>query len=143
MFEAVEEVHGYILDLIDNNKTTLGVLYVGDGSERLAPKYPAVLVEAGPTNREYHGTHKFQNRFFILLWVYHADITKTARGRNKADLELVTKIRKLLHADIRFGGNLIDSLIDSEMPGVINRPTGQVVVGTRMQWTGRGQEIFT
>jgi hypothetical protein len=142
MFVDIVEAMDYIKDMFDVNAGTLGLNYVGYGDERVITKYPAVVVDSGPTEREIHGTHKFKNTFHIVFWVYHAGMNLTYQRRTQEDLLLVREITNLLHSDLTLGGNIVFGYIDSSIPGLFQRPKGSAVVGTRMTWEGYVLESF-
>ncbi len=141
-FKRSEEVLSYITDLLEDNMVTLGLKFVGYGSERLIPAYPACDVTAANLNREIHATHYFKVTFEMNLWVYHADLMVGHAVRTEKDLELVTSIVELLHQDFTAGDKLIFSHVHTEDPGVTQKGTTGIVT-TRLGWIGESRVRFS
>jgi hypothetical protein len=141
MFVSPEECLVWFKELLEQEKSSLGIGYVGVGDVQLIPEYPAVLLTSDPLVREQHGTRRFQNFFNLSLWVYHANVSVDRATRTLEDLELVTRIRNRLHKPdaMTMGGNIIHGFVDSESPGVLTGKSN-IVIGTRMTWTGRAQQ---
>jgi hypothetical protein len=131
-----EEVIDHIYNLIDADKVALGLEFVGYGDVDLVPAYPAVIVTGSPLSRALHATRQFQLTFRCNIWVYHARMTDDHKTRTRDDLILASSITSLLHQDKTFGGNLIFGYVEDEDPGIMVRPRKEVVVGTRLGWTG-------
>src|SRR4051794_13845325 len=109
-----EEATVAIFDKIDGNKEVLGIRYVGYGEDAMFPEYPAVIVQGAPLTRELHATHMFLVRMRCDIFIYHADWTESHAIRTLEDMELATKVRRLLDSDRQFDGNLIFSYVDGE-----------------------------
>ena len=148
LFNTPEEVLDYLHDLITFHAEPLGIRFVGYGEERLIPEYPAVLVAAGTVAREIHATHTFQLTFMIELWIYHAKLSESHRIRTRQDLELVTRVREVLHDNLTCpkledeSRQVIFSFVNAEDPAFIRRPRNEAVIGTRMEWVATSQERF-
>jgi len=135
----------YLVDLLDDNKATLGLAYIAKHDEDLIPQYPAVLVQTDNTVREYHATRQYRVRFHIDLWVFHADMTSGVATRSRKDIELATAIRKLIHTKSDMDGHIIQSFVDGEFPGVTARIIGgnsSIIVTTRLTWQGQNRVQF-
>jgi hypothetical protein len=143
VFTRNEEVLDYLHDLVDANKDTLGLKFVGYGTENLLPSYPAIDVTAGRAVREIHATGQFKVTFELNLWVYHADLAASHAVRTKDDLVLVTGIVQLIHQHLTADGNLIFSYVHDEDPGITARGRSGGVVTTRLGWTGEARIPFT
>jgi len=135
----------YLVDLLDDNKATLGLAYIAKHDEDLMPQFPAVLVQTDNTVREYHANRQFRVRFYLDLWVFHADMTVGAATRSRKDIELATAIRKLIHTKSDMDGHIIQSFVDGEFPGVTARIIGgnsSIIVTTRLTWQGQNRVQF-
>ena len=141
-YSTPEEVLDHIYNLLDTNKVTLGLEFVGYGDVELIPEYPAVVVTGSPLTRTIHATRQFKLTFNCNVWVYHAKMSDNHRSRTQDDLILASDIRGLLHQDKTFGGNLIFGYVENEDPGIMVRPRKEVVVGTRLGWTGESVVPF-
>jgi hypothetical protein len=141
-YSVPEEVIDHIYNLLDTNKVTLGLGFVGYGDVDLIPEYPAAVVTGSPLDREIHATRQFKLTFRCNIWVYHAKMTDTHKSRTQDDLILASDIRGLIHQDKTFGGNLIFGYVENEDPGIMVRPRKEVVVGTRLGWTGESVVPF-
>ena len=135
----------HIVQLLDDNKATLGLKYIAQHDEDLIPEYPAVLVQTDNVRREFHATQTWRVEFMLDLWVFHAQLSASAATRSRKDIELATAIRKLLHTDKTLGGHIVDSLVDGEFPGITGRVIGTnlvSIVTTRLTWVGQNRVPF-
>lgn len=132
----------YIVNLLDNNKATLGLRYIAQNDEDLIPGYPAVLVQTDNTIRTRHATQMFRAEWHLDIWVFHADMSVGAATRSRKDIELATAIRKLIHTKKDMDGHIVEGFIDGELPGVTARVIGggvSTVVTTRLTWVGENR----
>lgn len=141
-YRRPEEVLSYITDLLEVNKDSLGLKFIGYGKDRLIPYYPAVDVTVGNLRREIKSTQYFKVTFSVNLWVYHADLSVGHGVRTEKDLKLVTDITTLLHKDFTAADKLIFSFVDGEDPGVSDKGNTGIIT-TRMSWTGESRVLFT
>lgn len=144
MFTRPEEVTEYFVELLTRASGALGIETVASYNENLLGRYPAVVVSPGTTQKELHATHTFNITLISGLYVYHAKLTENHRTRSKVDLELATGIIALLETDMSLGNNIIQGWVESDTPGVMQpRSTkGELVVGTRINWSGISQSRF-
>jgi hypothetical protein len=141
-FYDILQPFDYIVDLLDSNKAQLGLRYIAQNDENLIPQYPAVLVQTDRVAREFHATQQFLVRFFIDLWVFHAELSSSAAVRSRKDIELAQAIRKLLHTDRSLGGHIVHGFVSGEHPGVVARVIDSNMVGivtTRLTWEGENR----
>lgn len=139
------EPFDYAVAMLNDAKASLGLKYIAENDEELIPEYPAVLVQADNTVRTRHATQMFNVRFHLDLWVFHADLTSGAAVRSRKDIELATAIRKLLQSDQTFGGHLLQSFVDGELPGISARIVGgnlSTIVTTRLTWQGENRVLY-
>lgn len=132
----------HIKNLIDDNKALLGIRHIAENDDSLIPEYPSVLIQTDRTERIRHATRQFMVVFHIDLWIFHADMALSAGTRSRRDIELATKVRKLLHANMELGGHIIDSFVDGEFPGFSRRLVGTsqtILVTTRLTWQGQNR----
>lgn len=135
----------YIVDLLDDNKASLGLRYIAKHDEELIPEYPAVLIQSDNTERELHATQMFRIVFNLDLWIFHAELSSGAAVRSRKDIELATAIRKLLHADRTLGDHIIFGFVNGEFPGISARIVGgnlSTIVTTRLTWQGENRVRF-
>lgn len=142
-FHDPEEVLDYVYDKLNDNKGELGLAHVAYSDESLLPEYPVAVVSAGTFGRILIGTHKFQLVFSLDIYVLHAKLSLTHKTRTQEDMALATSIKKLLDDDPTLNNNIIFGFCDGADPGVLTRPKGESVVGTRITWTGEGRQSFT
>lgn len=150
LFDDPLQVLDYVYDFLKDNSEPIGLAYVGYSEERLIPAYPAIIVSAGPVQREIHGTHTFQETYMLELWVYHAKLDISHQQRTREDLEFVGSVRKLLHGNLRLYDDSINMTdpqmvfgwVSAEDPAFISRGKGEAVVGSRLEWTGISQSRF-
>lgn len=128
--------------VIGENAERLGIQYVGKYDERLLPRYPAVVVSAGPMAKEVHATHTFAATLRCIIWIYHANLSLTHQERSEEDLLLVTALVSLLEEDKTFENRIIFGFVESEVPGVIGPRSGrgEPIVGTRINWEAVTQQ---
>lgn len=132
----------YVVEKLKQHSPALGLEYVAENDEVLLPAYPAVLIQVDRTERTHRSTQYFMVRFYLNLWVFHAELTVSTATRSRKDIQLATDIRKLLHQDRTLGGHVIDSLVDDEQPGISARVTDNVrsgVVTTRLSWSAQNR----
>jgi hypothetical protein len=141
-FVRVEQVMDYLAERMETYKGDLGLEFIGYGDEQAVPRYPAIVIEGGPADRELHATQQFMVRWNILMWVYHARLSASHATRTKEDLELATRIVANLDHDFTLGGNVIFGFVASEAPTPINAGPSIVVVGTRLIWSGEARQSF-
>lgn len=142
LITTIRESVATIGDILDTNKVSLGLGYIGRFDEKRLPTYPAVVVSAGPRGKEVHGTHTFAVTLRVLLWVYHAKLDESHRQRSIDDLALVEAIENLLETDMTLGGKVIFGFVEDEQPGVMQPKSAksELVVGTKMTWVGATQK---
>jgi hypothetical protein len=139
-FTEPEQLLDYIYNLLNVNKATLGIRFVGYADERLLPHYPAVVVSYNvPIQRTLHTTGTFKLEFIVQLEIYHARMTASHRTRSKEDMQLASVIREKLHEDYKLGGGVIFGHVLSERPGTIADARGQANVATLLLWTGESR----
>lgn len=139
-FIEPETALDYIYNLLNNNKVSLGLSYVGYADETLLPKYPACVVSYNvPVARTLYATRTFQLQFIIQIEVYHARLTASHRTRTKEDMQLAARIRNKLHEDYKAGGGVVFGYVLSERPGTIADGRGQANVATLLMWTGESR----
>jgi hypothetical protein len=129
-----EEMVDHFFNDIQQNAEVLGLAFVGTYDEKLIPAYPAVVISAGPVEKELHGTATYLVKLRTFFYVMHAQLTLDHRMRNQEDLELATRISEFIERDMTLGGKVIHHWVESEVPGVLSPRTtkGDAVVGTRL-----------
>jgi hypothetical protein len=141
-FYDILQPFDFLVDLLDNNKAALGLRYIAKMEEQLVPEYPAILIAGENTQREYHATQIHLVRFFIDIWVFHAELTKSKSIRSREDIEMATTIRKLIHSNRTMSGHIIDGYVSSEQHVNSTRLIGQrrgTIVSTRLTWQGENR----
>lgn len=135
---VVEFLAAYLADSI------LPLEYVAKYDEPLLPSYPAALVMSAPFTKAYQGTHTWRLTLRAEIYLMHANMNVDRSTRNKEDLELATQVVAYLERDMRLGGRLINSFIESETPGAMppRNEKGAVVVSTRLAWQGLTETRF-
>src|SRR6266550_8162276 len=125
-------------------ESTLPFEYVAKYDENLIPSYPCVQVASGTLDKEPHGTHTFQLVLRATLYVMHAKMTVDHRTRSLEDLLLATQLVGLIEDSLTLGGRVIHGWVDSETPAAFppRSAKGDIVVGTRLTWTGLQETRF-
>lgn len=118
--------------------------YVAKYDEPLLPKYPAVQIMSAPFDKQLHGTHTWSLTLRAIIYVMHARMTESRRTRNYEDLLLATQVVEYLESDLKLGGRVIHSWVESETPGAVPPRTsrGAAVVSTRLTWFGVNEARF-
>src|SRR6266576_202856 len=144
LFTRPEEVTEYFLEDLRNNAELLGLEFVGAYGERLIPTSPAVVVSAGPLDRELHGTHTFLVTLRCFFYVYHAQMSITHASRSLEDLKLATVVVDFIERDPTLGDKIVQGWVNSEVPGAsqVNSRKTDVVVSTRLAWEGITERRF-
>ncbi len=139
------QVVDFIYELLDTKKAELGIKYIARIDENLIPEYPAMLINLGPVTRELHATQMFRVVFALDIWVFHAELTVGKAIRSRADVELATNIRKLLHEYRTLEGHIVHGFVNGEFPGQTTRIVGtktSSIVTTRLSWEGENRVRF-
>lgn len=136
-----QEVTDYLVDLLKREAGPLGLAYVGDG-DRLVPRYPAAIVVSGAKEKILDATRAFTTMFEAEITVLHARLDKSHSTRLREDNVLTRAIEVLVDSDMNWGNRVIQAWVSSINPGVLLRPKGEQVVGTRMIVTARSRERF-
>jgi len=137
MFSEPEEVVDYVWNILNTNKATLGLGFVGYADETLLPKYPAAVVSFNaPVQRDLGPTRTFSLTFALQIIIYHARLTASHRTRTKEDMQIAATVRNKLHEDYRLGGGVIFGFVESERPGIVADAKGRANVATILFWTG-------
>lgn len=141
MITTQEDASAYINDRLEFGAGELGLATVAF-ADRLVGDYPAVVITPGGRSKDFHATHTFGIIMEVFLAVYHAKLTISHSKRTEEDLQLVTAIENFLEQDMTWGEQVIIAWIRDQVPGVIPRPKGDAVVGTRMVMEVRSQQRF-
>jgi hypothetical protein len=138
------QIAEYIEQKIDGNKATLGLTYVGFGEENFLPEFPAAIVSPeGGLQRRISGLQKFDVDFEIRVWVLHANLNKGMRDRTREEIDMSTRVRKLLHSDMTLGGHIIHGYVTNEQPGRLHRSGAQTsLLSTLLVWEGTNRVLF-
>src|SRR5262245_42332755 len=133
-----------VRSLLETNKGSIGLQFVGSYDERKLPDYPAVVVSPAGKAKEIRGLQKFLVSFIVDIWVYHALMTITRTDRTEEDLILCEKIERVLETDMTLGGLVVHGFIAEETPGIIQPQTSKsdIVIGTMMQWMAQSSRGF-
>jgi hypothetical protein len=144
LYSRPEEVTEYLLEELRENASLLGLEFVGAYGERLVPSYPAVVVSAGPLDKEIHGTHTYLVTLRVIFFVYHSAMAITHASRSLEDLKLATQVVDFVEKDGTLGGRIIQGWVATEVPGAsqINSRKSDVVVSTRLAWEGISERRF-
>lgn len=126
------------------NGSNLGIKYIAKYDDELLPEYPAVLIMAGPLQKEIHGTHTFAVSLHCELYLFHAVLTEQRVTRNYNDLIMASKLIDFLEQDLTLGERIIAGWVDSEVPGV-NPPRSNrsdAVISTRITYRATQETRF-
>jgi len=125
----------YIVDKLEANKTSLGIVDVFYGDQHLIPNIPSVTVEGGDKQREYTQTGMQTTVSLpVYIYIYHSGIRDLQITKKACD-ELTEAIETLLHQDVDLGGLVINGLVTDVEPGFANRGKDIFVVH-RLTWQG-------
>jgi len=143
-FVRPEEIVEYFKTEFEDNAGLLGIEYVGAYNERLLPRYPAIVISAGGSDKELHGTHTFLVTTRVFVYVYHAQMRSSDVSRNLADLELATAVVDFMERDMTLGNRIVQGWVEAEFPSArqLNATKGEVVVSTRLTWMGISERRF-
>ncbi|SRR6266576_1073845 len=144
LFVRPEEITEYFRDDLRNNASALGIEFVGAYGEKLLPSYPAVVVSAGDTEKEVHGTHTYIVTLRCNFFVYHASMNLTHASRSLEDLKLATTVVDFIERDPTLGDKIVHGFVISELPGIsqLNSRKTDAVVSTRLSWQGISERRF-
>lgn len=141
-----EEAVEVFVERFEDQSAPLGLEFIGAYDERLIPAFPAVVISAGPLQKEVHGTHTYLYTLRVFFYVMHAKLTTTHRIRNKEDLELATRLVDFIEEDKTLSGKILFGHVEAEIPGALSpraaQGLGSAVVGTRLNWMGISEGRF-
>jgi hypothetical protein len=139
-----EEIVDHFYQDFIANAEPMGIAYVGTYDEKLIPSYPAVVISAGPVEKELHGTSTYAIRLRTFFYVMHATLSLDHRIRNQEDLELATRVVDFIERDMTLGGKVVHGWVESEAPGVMSPRSekGSAVVGTRLHYSALSERRF-
>lgn len=138
-FYDILQPFDYIVQKLKDHQPALGLAYVAENDEDLMFEFPAVLVQAGNTDRNIHTTGQYRVVHNLDLWVFHSMLTVDVQTRSRQDIELTTAVRKLLHADATLGGHIIHGFVNGEQFVVTGRVLDELqrgIITTRLSWAG-------
>lgn len=142
MVKNADTVTQAIVDLIDDNKTTLEIQRVYYGDTRHIPDFPAVIVYGADKEREIKATQHYHITFSVSIIVLHcivgsvADIEKVCIQRSEA-------IEDLLHLP---ANRTVGGVTFGYIQKVSHSPMGldkTILRASTMDWFGKGREAFT
>src|SRR5215831_10992667 len=87
-----EHLVEYLASLMEDNNLDLGMRTIAKYNERLMPEYPAMIILAGPAQKEFHGTHTFAVTLRADLYILHAKLTTDRQTRSYEDLVMATDV---------------------------------------------------
>lgn len=121
------------LALDDQNPLQIQDVWFGDQSA--IPRFPAVCVEPGDTNRELQGaSHRTLNTMSVYILVYHGQMTDMATKKLECN-QLAEAIVDKLHAELTLGGLVIHGFCPSSESGYATRGTA-TIFAHRITWQG-------
>lgn len=124
--DKVSVVATKLLDLLEENKVSLGLLDVWYGDQDKLPRQPAACVEAGSKSRDLNGVpRRTQVIMEVFVIVYHERVSDAEENQRKSEL-LSEAVEDLLHQDSALDGLVIHSMVTSNEPGYVVRGGAQV-----------------
>lgn len=142
MFRHNSEALDYIYNLLDTNKVALGLAQVWYSDDEWSAPYPSAVLSAGGLSREPHATQTFRVVLQVSIYIMHANMSVDHKTRTREDLLFAEGVSDFLHTDKKLGGNVINGMVTSENPGVVNRPKGAAVVSTSLSWVAESRQAF-
>lgn len=122
----------YFYELLRLNGPEFGLDDV-EYDARLIPAYPAAVLTPGRKDKAFHSTNFFLVTMEVHIAVYHAKLTQTRRERTREDLQLCTDIESTVETpQLNVNNRVVTAYISEIVPGMITRPKGEQVIGSRM-----------
>lgn len=119
----IEDLTEFWLGEFEDHANELGFEFVGGYDEPLKTAYPALVIGAGNSSKEVHGTHTFLVQMNLDFYICHAEATETHRKRSLENLQQVTKVVDFLEADMTLGDKIIFGYVLRERPGFVQPRT--------------------
>lgn len=116
-------VTDYLFTLMTSNKNTFTphVQDVFYGDEQRIPRTPAITVAASQKVRELEGApRRVRNVLDVFVNVFFSDVRAVELNHRAAD-QLSEQVEAVIHADITFGGIVINSMVVLNEAGFLNR----------------------
>jgi hypothetical protein len=129
----------YLLDKVETDKVSLGVVDVFYGDQNRFPNYPTVCVEPSDKDRELHGApRRTQVDTTIYILIYHGKVQDVRQNLKECDI-LAEAVEALVHADPDLGDQVIHSLVTRVESGYATK-ADSIVRASRLTVVARVQE---
>ena len=123
---------------LEDGKDQLGIRKVWYGADDLIPETPAITVAPEGKSRTLIETgHMTYNDFTVTITIYHARLGDPAVTRKECD-RMAEEVEAYLHSNIKLGGLVYTSLVQTVEPGVARR-ANVILKATRLTWVGRSK----
>lgn len=123
--DRIDTFTAAIVDLLEANKSALGLTDVWLGDQVRVPRTPCVAVEPGPKGREYNGAPR---RFVVTLESYimlYIEKVQDTQLNTQEATTLAEEVEAVLHADAQMGGLVVSSYVAQSDPGYAERSNTQ------------------
>jgi hypothetical protein len=133
----------YLYDLLREFGPTFGLENV-EYDSRLVRAYPAAVIIPGRKDKVLHSTQFFRVGLEVLISVYHANLNNSHRERTRDDLQLCKDIEMAIEVgQLDWDERVTFAFVSEIAPGIITRPRGEQVVGTRMVVSIDSRELMS
>jgi len=123
---------------LEDGKDQLGIRKIWYGADDLIPETPAITIAPEGKSRTVIETgHMTYNNFTVTITIYHARLGDPAVTRRECD-QMAEDVEAYLHSNIRLGGLVYTSLVETVEPGVARR-ANVILKATRLTWVGRSK----
>jgi len=138
----VSEIAEYLVDLISQNKTALGVdeVYYGDQQKLNAGVVVCIEPDEKITTLKGH-PRVMRVEFSLQIFVYHA-MLQSAIASRRANDKCAEAIETLIHEHYILGGLVIDSVVASIQSGIVTK-SNSIVRASRMEFRATSQVILS
>jgi hypothetical protein len=101
----------YVSGLLTTAAPSLGIKNVWIGDRQKFPAFPCITVEADTKQRELNGApRKTLVTFGVVVIVFHG-AARDLQDNYMDTMTLAEQIEGIIHADMRLGENVIDSMV--------------------------------
>ena len=125
-----------IYDIIEANKSDLGLQTVFYGDQSLVGKVPAVAVESGPRESGLAGapSYRVDHIFNVFILIYHAELRNTQVTKKECE-EVAEAVENVLNANKNLDGLVLQGNVVGLDPGYANR-ANTIYRASRIHWQG-------
>jgi hypothetical protein len=138
---SLVDICDYLFNLLDTNRSLLGLEGVYYGDQELLPATPTACVDPGEKPRGLKGAQRMSRvEFRVYILVYHSKVQATSVNRRDADI-MAEAIETLIHTKRSLDGLVIDGMITNVSSGYMARGN-TFICSSRLTYEAQSQQLL-